>query len=1802
MPTPSSRLWFFLFLCNLIATATAAAEMIPNATTPSCPSYRCGHAVDIRYPFWIDDGNTSGGGAYYCGYPSLRLECRRDTAVLALPSGEYAVTHILYSDRTVSLFDLGVFSRSNTCPLVGRNLSLPAGSPLLLTDRDTNLTFFIHCSFMGMPTHLVACLEGDGRHHSYVFRDGDDRTPYGYAALCQDVVGMPVLRRSLLGGNSSPLDAAVVPALNMGFELSWRPREDGECGDCEKAGGWCGHRRRAAHEPWTFACFRTVTTTVRTGKKSPASSTVDAINTTTTTSPFCEPAKCGNLTIGYPFWLSGKHPPECGYRAFQVTCDHKNASLKNGFWTYQIQHIFYNNSSFMVTNVQLSHGSCESESRFNASSDLGLTPFNISTKNQELFFLYNCNQSRRQLPPSWAALNCPGNELSNSYAWLVRRYKPDDGLRQLPGNCTVSMMPVFGYQGATAKDYERLIKGGFLLEYTAGPGDCEDCSRSGGWCRVNATYDGLECQCPDGLTSLGFICSKFEKPPFFSETNSYRYTYTAKENVSILALLATATRAQPVGESCAPAACGDLTIKYPFWLRGRQPAYCGHPTFAVTCDDHAGVTPTPPSLNDSYLRVLAIHYGNSSVVAFHDNLVESSACRATRFNLSSSLALSLFTVSRANSELLFSANCSRTPVTGSLPVNCTGFSGGGEWFLSLNRMYDPGGPARPVATMGCQYSVVPVLPWSELRSARDYAGLVKRGFLLEWTVPGDCAACNGSGGECRHDASAMAFGCFCPGGRLQLATMHPPLLCLPLLASLLLLCHRARAECEPATCGDLAVRYPFWLGGPNPNQSSPSSAPASCGHPAFEVWCNGGVASLRGSQILVLSIDYTNSSFVAAHKRVADGGDGVCRTDFNISSSLALSPFTISSSNLAICFLYNCKGTEPRKINGLVNATISSCSKAIYAYLGGSYDRDNPPLIQAGNCTYSYLPVLWPEAPVNLTAGINYSPLFKKGFVLEWQKNGFGDCDACNASGGQCRYNNDSAAAFACLCSDGELRRSTCADGKVAMSLLARKRAQAAGTKRTMVDIGGTVTSQWWFQLIPFIPGGDLKKYPSQNYRPNSHVFSLFIIVASQAQSPIRPIAAIFQIFSWFPTHPPAMLMFLAPSIWVACLLPLILSAAAAADAQGGGEGCKAGRCGNLSILEPFGLVTEQDEEKNSCPWFGFQVTCNNSIPYLGYPQKNRALKFEIIDISYSNRSLLVIDVRKMDDFDKSSDCHVPRSNTSSKLGLPFSISSVNQNLIFYNCTKAPAAAERRVLGLVETKCRNNTFARLEERYNESVYFLEGCDAVIVPVRGRYGEANASNYEQLISDGFLLTWQPPPQQSVSSSPIQKSPYSPPSVSMAPSFFFALVVVSAWWIAAFMLAAAARGAEEERRDCPAKKCGNLTISFPFWITQSQTNRPCGPLDFQVYCNDSTGIATLRSSTDNGFEIKNISYGNRTLVAFDVHKLDDLRSSTDCHVPKWNTSAKLALPFRISSANQNLILYNCTKEEPEEKRQKQLGLVETRCRNNTFARLGGRYDGQSDYDYSLEGCITAVLPVLLTPGGKANASSYEELISRGFLITWDLPAPVLSSVSTAADTRPLEGCAASTVCGKVTVSSPFAVVSEQATESECGRPVFQVICHNHTPYLGYYPLHIQILNIFYDNGSLLVSDIHKLDGFHGSGVSKDSCHVPTVNTSSKVGLPFSISTTNLNLFLYSCNKTLVPRDGDDDLVETRCGNKTFARVGGNYGDSGDYAAFYLEGCNATIVPVLGKDARSYEKLISDGFLLTWQGPPSSVRKVE
>ncbi|CAO2209070.1 unnamed protein product [Urochloa humidicola] len=220
------------------------------------------------------------------------------------------------------------------------------------------------------------------------------------------------------------------------------------------------------------------------------------------------------------------------------------------------------------------------------------------------------------------------------------------------------------------------------------------------------------------------------------------------------------------------------------------------------------------------------------------------------------------------------------------------------------------------------------------------------------------------------------------------------------------------------------------------------------------------------------------------------------------------------------------------------------------------------------------------------------------------------------------------------------------------------------------------------------------------------------------------------------------LLFYYVSSVWVTLSFPLMLSTAA--DGQGG-ERCPQSPVlrGNLSISSPFGIIPDQAME-TSCGGTGFQVRCANDTPYLGYTPKHW---FQIRDIFYDNASLLLADVHKLGGFNSSGSsngCHIPTNNTPAHLGLPFSISRVNHNLIFYNCTKAPAAGE----GLVETSCGNNTFVRFGGRYGDEFssygsYFLEGCDAAAVPVLGGSGRTNASRYQELISDGFLVTWQLP---------------------------------------------------------------------------------------------------------------------------------------------------------------------------------------------------------------------------------------------------------------------------------------------------------------------------------------------------------------------------------------------------------------------------------------------------------------------------
>jgi hypothetical protein len=219
--------------------------------------------------------------------------------------------------------------------------------------------------------------------------------------------------------------------------------------------------------------------------------------------------------------------------------------------------------------------------------------------------------------------------------------------------------------------------------------------------------------------------------------------------------------------------------------------------------------------------------------------------------------------------------------------------------------------------------------------------------------------------------------------------------------------------------------------------------------------------------------------------------------------------------------------------------------------------------------------------------------------------------------------------------------------------------------------------------------------------------------------------------------------------------------------------------------------------------------------------------------------------------------------------------------------------------------------------------------------------------------------------------------------MSPGSWF-LVLVWVFWLQLMLPVVAA---DVQGEGClPTRRCGNLTISQPFWLSDKET-RSCGLLDFEVSC-DNSRTPFLRSSSLDDFEIIDILYEERSLHVVDTYDKTALKS---CHVPSWNTSTKLSLPFMISPANLNLILYNCTTAAAARQDRALVEMTRMRCGNQqseVFIRAAGSYNETSDYaGYAVKGCKAIVMPVLGGANGKANASEYKQLISDGFLLTWD-----------------------------------------------------------------------------------------------------------------------------------------------------------------------------------------------------------------------
>ncbi|KAG0536662.1 hypothetical protein BDA96_03G083000 [Sorghum bicolor] len=237
----------------------------------------------------------------------------------------------------------------------------------------------------------------------------------------------------------------------------------------------------------------------------------------------------------------------------------------------------------------------------------------------------------------------------------------------------------------------------------------------------------------------------------------------------------------------------------------------------------------------------------------------------------------------------------------------------------------------------------------------------------------------------------------------------------------------AATSCAPRTCGNLTIAYPFWLpADQQPSSSSSSSSAPPCGPSAFQVDCRDGRASLarsfRGAYKL-LRVSYADRIVVVANDNVQTDATGCPMPRIDVSASLSFAPFTASSANAQLVFLFNCTGGggKPPPPAGFVNVTCPGAQAVVR--LDARYNTTDARAV-AGGCDYSVVPVMVGSSSGGGASAGDFPRLLRDGYLLEWRASA-GDCTACNASGGQCGYDSG-ADAFACICDDGASRPARC--------------------------------------------------------------------------------------------------------------------------------------------------------------------------------------------------------------------------------------------------------------------------------------------------------------------------------------------------------------------------------------------------------------------------------------------------------------------------------------------------------------------------------------------------------------------------------------------------------------------------------------------------------------------------------------------------------------------------------------------------------------------------------------------------------
>ncbi|KAL2626025.1 hypothetical protein AAZV13_07G086400 [Glycine max] len=217
------------------------------------------------------------------------------------------------------------------------------------------------------------------------------------------------------------------------------------------------------------------------------------LNTSTT----CEPSKCGNLNISYPFWKKSNTNVQefCGYPEFGLECLDDQAIMIFPTDRYQVTDINYDIHSITLLDIDVLGQPCP-RARHNVS--LHNLPLSFSSLDFNLSFYFNCSS----YPSSIQHIGCMEHDKYQSYVFKTGDEAESNGfdwLRHCEEHVVVTVKQDEIEISSLITGFGDAMQKGFVLDWMRAQ-DCAVCEESNGYCRFDQATKQSRCLCSDGRT------------------------------------------------------------------------------------------------------------------------------------------------------------------------------------------------------------------------------------------------------------------------------------------------------------------------------------------------------------------------------------------------------------------------------------------------------------------------------------------------------------------------------------------------------------------------------------------------------------------------------------------------------------------------------------------------------------------------------------------------------------------------------------------------------------------------------------------------------------------------------------------------------------------------------------------------------------------------------------------------------------------------------------------------------------------------------------------------------------------------------------------------------------------------------------------------------------------------------------------------------------------------------------------------------------------------------------------------------